>query len=141
MPATPVVTKIEAWDSSVDLEFAKDDRIGERYVIGYGLNHSSTGDFRAILNYGNQITINGLDNGQKYFFRVWAENQFHRSLETDWIMAQPTAEKKPVYNYYGEALFIKANHFTSKTLDEKGLKTYTYSVKLDKPAKVRLWVQ
>ena len=141
VPKTPVVTKIEDWNGSVDIEFDKADKLGERYVIGYGLNKSETADFRAYLNYGNEITIDGLENGKRYFFRIWAENQFNRSLETDWYLAHPIADKKPVYNYTGEALFIQGNHFTNKTVSEDGIKTYSFTVKLDKPEIVELWVK
>ncbi|WP_372934840.1 TIM-barrel domain-containing protein [Mariniphaga sediminis] len=141
VPATPVVTKIEDWNGSVDLEFAKDDRLGERYVIGYGLNNSETADNRAYLNYGNKITIDGLENGKRYFFRIWAENQFHRSLETDWWLAHPTDEKRPVHTYDGKFLFIKGNHCTSKTTNDKGVKNYTFTVTADKASKVQLWIK
>lgn len=140
-PKMPKILSIEPWDSSVDIVFDKDDALGEKYIIGYGFSQSLTATNRVDLNFGNRITINGLRNHKRYYFRVWAENQFYRSIETDWYRVVPSSEKKPIHNYSEEGLFIQANHFTEKTITTEGDKKYLYSVKLKNPATIKLWVR
>lgn len=140
-PKTPNIVSIEAWSESVDIIFDKEDALDEKYIISYGKLGGSIRPNRASLNYGDKITIDGLDNGKMYFFRFWAENQLYRSLETDWFLMTPTNKKKPKHSYVGKGLFIKANHFSEKSVDDDGSKTFTFSVETDYQASVKIWVQ
>ena len=136
-PKTPKIVNFEFWDESVDIVFDKDDNLGERYVICYGYN----ADERRYLNFGNKITINGLQNNKRYSFRVWSESQLYRSLETSGFEGSPTGDKRPVNNYSGKGMFVQANHSTEKLVADDGTKTYSFDVKTKEPSAVKVWIQ
>lgn len=140
-PELPKIVSIESWNESVDIVFDKDDNLGERYIIGYGLDESLTADNRYHLNLGNKVTITGLQNNRKYYFRVWAENQFYRSIETDWYPVIPTSEKKPINKYTGKGIFIQANHFSAKEVTDGGTETYRFDVETQSPETVKIWIE
>jgi len=140
-PQLPKIVSIEPWNESVDIVFDKVDKLGERYVIGYGLGRNETATNRYDLNFGNKVTITGLRNNRKYYFRVWAENQFYRSLETDWYPVVPTSDKKPVNTYSGKGVFVQSNHFTEKEVSDNGTKTYRFDVESNTPTVVKIWIE
>ncbi|MEQ6121459.1 TIM-barrel domain-containing protein [Reichenbachiella sp. MALMAid0571] len=140
-PNVPNIVSVEGWNESVDIVFDKDDALGERYIINYGSLNGGVRQSRVVLNYGNKVTIGGLKNGEKYIFRVWAETQLHKSLETDWFVAVPTGDKNTIFQYSGSGLFIDANHSSDKSIAEDGSKKYSFSIDSDRASTVKVWVQ
>ena len=140
-PQLPKIISIEPWNESVDIVFDKEDKLGERYIIGYGLDESLTADNRYHLNFGNKVTIKGLQNNRRYYFRVWAENQFFRSIETDWYTVVPKDDKRPVNTYTGKGMFIQANHFSAKEVTDDGTKKYRFDLESTRAEMVKVWIQ
>jgi len=135
-PSVPEKIEVTEWNGSIDFSFERNEDLSMEYV--FGSNFSDYISQPAGL--GEHLTINGLEKGQSYGFRVWKRNQFGAGIETQRIIAETTTNKSVTFPFTGEHRFIKGNHFVKKENLSEDSTRYTYLVNnKGESGKIRIW--